>query len=125
MRFATGTNVQPTMSFKGHVNSYLPDLVRRFPRNRSLVHPEYVFVSLFQGIAADPTSTFLFAAGQDRRIRAWSLRTGEQFGALLGGTQLETPARALAVTQSDGSPRGTRWLWIAQENEVRVVRLGR
>lgn len=31
----------------------------------------------FQGIAVDPYEQFLFAAGVDRRIRGWSLSTGE------------------------------------------------
>jgi WD repeat-containing protein 21A len=30
-----------------------------------------------QGVAIDPFSNFLFAAGQDNHIRAWSLRTGQ------------------------------------------------
>ncbi|KAL5482471.1 hypothetical protein ACEPAI_9065 [Sanghuangporus weigelae] len=102
LRFATGTRVEPTTSFKGHVNSYLLDL----------------------GIATDPTSSFLFAAGQDRRIRAWSLKSGEQLGTVLGGAQLASPARALAVTQRDNNLRGGKWLWISQDDEIRVLRLG-
>ncbi|OCB88231.1 hypothetical protein A7U60_g4636 [Sanghuangporus baumii] len=102
LRFATGTRVEPTMSFKGHVNSYLLDL----------------------GITIDPTSSILFAAGQDRRIRAWSLKSGEQLGTVLGGAQLASPARALAVTQRDNNLRGGKWLWISQEDEIRVLRLG-
>ena len=31
---------------------------------------------IFQGIAIDPYEQFLFAAGEDRRIRGWSLNTG-------------------------------------------------
>ncbi|KAJ3561665.1 hypothetical protein NP233_g10055 [Leucocoprinus birnbaumii] len=45
----------PILQFKGHVNSNSSNL----------------------GIVTDPTSSFLFAAGQDNRIRAWSLRTAE------------------------------------------------
>lgn len=29
-----------------------------------------------QGISVDPSETFLFAAGDDRHIRGWSLQTG-------------------------------------------------
>ncbi|EJC97822.1 uncharacterized protein FOMMEDRAFT_137223 [Fomitiporia mediterranea MF3/22] len=102
LRFATGNRVQPIIKYDGHVNSYLLDL----------------------GITIDPTSSFLFAEGQDRRIRAWVLQTGEQLGVLLGGAQLARPARALAVTQTANETRGARWLWIPQEEEIRVVRLG-
>jgi len=44
----------PIMTFAGHINSNTERL----------------------GIAVDPSEDFLFAAGQDCRIRAWSLRTG-------------------------------------------------
>ena len=30
-----------------------------------------------QGIAVSPCASYVFAAGQDNRIRAWSLRTGD------------------------------------------------
>ncbi|THH03903.1 hypothetical protein EW145_g5916 [Phellinidium pouzarii] len=112
LRFCTGNRTQPTMAFTGHVNSYLLDL----------------------GIAIDPSSSFLFAAGQDRRVRGWSLRTGEPLGgftarsgagmetdtsasALLGGAQLSTPARSLEVSENPLR------LWAAQDEEIRVWRL--
>jgi len=41
------------------------------------------------GIAIDPSEDFLFAAGQDCRIRAWSLRTG----APLLSSHAPTPPR--------------------------------
>jgi len=43
----------PLKTFQGHYNEYTQKL----------------------GIAVDPSSNFLFAAGQDNHIRAWSLRT--------------------------------------------------
>ena len=86
----------------------------------------------------------MFAAGQDCRIRAWSLRTGEFLGSLLGGTQLPDPVQHMSVTlspsisssaisvSSEGCEReplqevfGQLWLWVSQEKEVRVIRLGR
>lgn len=45
----------PVLQFSGHVNTYAPRL----------------------GIATDPDNEFVFAAGQDSRIRGWSLRTGD------------------------------------------------
>ncbi|KAF5361030.1 hypothetical protein D9756_004994 [Leucocoprinus leucothites] len=45
----------PVLRFRGHVNSHTARL----------------------GITTDPTSTLLFAAGQDCKIRGWSMRTGE------------------------------------------------
>ncbi|KAF9452934.1 hypothetical protein P691DRAFT_695941 [Macrolepiota fuliginosa MF-IS2] len=45
----------PILQFSGHVNTYTPRL----------------------GIATDPDNGFVFAAGQDSRIRGWSLRTGD------------------------------------------------
>lgn len=46
----------PTLQFTGHVNSYTEKL----------------------GIAVDPGHNFVFAAGQDRCLRAWSLHTAQQ-----------------------------------------------
>jgi DDB1- and CUL4-associated factor 4 len=36
-----------------------------------------LYSSCPKGIAVDPSEDLLFAAGQDCRIRAWSLRTGQ------------------------------------------------
>lgn len=44
----------PVIQYRGHVNTYSQHL----------------------GVALDPTQEFLFAAGQDRRIRGWSVRSG-------------------------------------------------
>lgn len=70
-----------------------------------------------QGISTAPCSSYLFAAGQDQRIRAWSLRTGEQVLPvaqheessprdsetvnLLRGT-FPNPVTALRVTEGGG-----------------------
>ncbi|KAI5121080.1 hypothetical protein M0805_008593 [Coniferiporia weirii] len=105
LRFCTGNRTQPTMIFTGHVNEYLLDL----------------------GLTIDPSASFLFAAGQDNRIRGWSLRTGELLGgnatgrgtgALLGGERLRTPVRALQATENPLR------LWVTQDDEVRVWQLG-
>lgn len=61
---------QPFLQFDGHVNEYTVKLVRRI----SLHMMNYS--RIFQGIATSPCSNYLFAAGQDRHIRAWSLHTG-------------------------------------------------
>jgi len=53
LRFARGST--PLLTFAGHVNSYTTKLA----------------------LTVDPSEDFLFAAGQDRRIRAWSLQSGQ------------------------------------------------
>ncbi|KAH8114711.1 hypothetical protein DFH11DRAFT_1855309 [Phellopilus nigrolimitatus] len=98
-RFFSGTRSQPTIIFPGHVNSYVLDL----------------------GITTDPSQDFVFAAGQDRRVRGWSLRTGRPLGALFGGAPLQSTPRALQVTETGA---GERRLWVAQKEEVRVFHLG-
>ncbi|KAF9779643.1 WD40-repeat-containing domain protein [Thelephora terrestris] len=54
----------PVTSFLGHVNSYSQKLA----------------------LAMDPSERFIFAAGQDNVIRAWSLLNGQR----LGGPEVET-----------------------------------
>jgi len=53
LRFARGST--PLLMFPGHINSYTTKLP----------------------LAVDPSEDFLFVAGQDKRIRAWSLQSGE------------------------------------------------
>ncbi|PAV17093.1 hypothetical protein PNOK_0715700 [Pyrrhoderma noxium] len=121
LRFCSEIRPVPCMVFNGHVNSYSLDL----------------------GLSIDPTSTFLFAAGQDRQIRAWSLHTGESLGPLLEGIDLSDHIQSISVTPSlsrvnfaissvdeqrvQDSLRGIfgpLWLWVAQKRGIRVFRLG-
>lgn len=36
-----------------------------------------IFILFHEAVAIDPSENFLFAAGQDGRIRAWSLQSGQ------------------------------------------------
>ena len=61
---------------------FIMDMSIRIPGNWSVLHlhPRSVPESqplLFQGLAVDHTTDLLYAAGQDCRIRGWSLSTGE------------------------------------------------
>ena len=65
------------LQFSGHVNSSAIKLVRTSSPSRK----QLVLKASTQGIAVDPTEDFVFAAGQDRRVRGWSLRTGQRIAA--------------------------------------------
>ncbi|KAF8517438.1 hypothetical protein BU17DRAFT_91907 [Hysterangium stoloniferum] len=89
---------QPVNSLQGHVNSYTNNL----------------------GLALDPVQDFLFLVGEDLRIRAWSLRTGEQLGppqenwnGLLARTFSE-PIHGLQVT----SIEMTDALWLISGSQL-------
>lgn len=57
---------RPVITFSGHVNSHSQNL----------------------GFCVDPAFNFIFAAGEDNRVRAWSLRTGD---AILHSTGHDSP----------------------------------
>ncbi|CCM06213.1 uncharacterized protein FIBRA_08458 [Fibroporia radiculosa] len=103
----------PLMEFSGHVNAGLTKL----------------------GIAVDPSEDFLFAAGQDSRIRVWSLRSGRQLTAAqedapdprsgVGDVSLPShgrsaPVCAMQVTESE---RGM-CLWAASGGKMYQYSLG-
>ena len=87
----------------------------------------------------DPSSNFLFAAGADNRIRAWSLRTGE----LLDSTSCKSTSvastsdtitkfsdlvfdetcRCIQVTEG-ARGQGLR-LWVARKDDIEGYGLGR
>lgn len=87
----------------------------------------------FQGIATSLCNTYLFAAGQDRHIRAWSLHTGRPIVSpnqspppadpdLVNLSQaLPEPIVALQVTEGGGgggaSPDGMS-LWAASGKQI-------
>ncbi|KAF8158028.1 hypothetical protein B0H34DRAFT_657146 [Crassisporium funariophilum] len=123
MRYAPTTSTSsPVRVYEGHVNTYTDNL----------------------GIAIDHEQDFLFAAGQDRRVRCWSLRTG----ALLSPPAVLKPepsvaspyisptvadtnpfsmtfpeyVRALQVTEEGGSA-GTS-LWAVCDKELYQYHLG-
>lgn len=92
---------KPILSFSGHVNTYCQKLVR------TCAPPHATLTNTFhwQAFAVDPLSEFLFVAGQDHRIRSWSLRTGilltphaeENFHKLFK-TKFEEPISSMQVT---------------------------
>ncbi|KAI0916877.1 hypothetical protein AcV7_005763 [Taiwanofungus camphoratus] len=113
-------NATPVLQFPGHVNSYTTKL----------------------GLAVNPAQDFLFASGQDRRVRVWSLRTGRPLrpppqssrpsrlwvhalpGSLetdqLFSKEFDAPVAALQVTQSE---KGA-CLWAAAAGELHRYHLG-
>lgn len=122
------------MEFTGHVNTYSAKLVRIF--SAVALSP---MLTVSQGIATSPCSSYLFAAGQDNRIRAWSLLTGELIAPLRSTLQLgeehtlllrdplPDPITAIEVTEGGGgggaSANGMT-LWAACEKRIHRFWLG-
>ncbi|KAF8606881.1 hypothetical protein BDV93DRAFT_520500 [Ceratobasidium sp. AG-I] len=104
MKTEQGNKTRPLLVFEGHKNTYMHDL----------------------GFAVLPSSDFVVAAGIDRRIRAWSTRTGEQVtNAVHGETSGlldSTPADGdiLAICASGGN-----YLRHTCERSVRSFELGK
>ncbi|KAI0338875.1 hypothetical protein BDW22DRAFT_1362171 [Trametopsis cervina] len=115
----------PFMEFKGHVNSYSTKL----------------------GIAISPCQSLLFAAGQDSRIRAWSLRSGQPLSPSPALSERETsrehldtsnllactfPQPVVALQVTDDRSTGLRsmerpsgmTLWAASGNDIYRYGLG-
>lgn len=119
---------QSFLQFDGHVNEYTLKLVRKIPQ-----HMTNHSSRIFQGIATSPSNNYLFAAGQDRHIRAWSLHTGRPIVSpnqspppsdpdLVNLSQvLPEPVVALQVTEGGGgggaSPDGMS-LWAASGKQI-------
>ncbi|GBE83050.1 hypothetical protein BKA93DRAFT_822511 [Sparassis latifolia] len=120
LRFPRGST--PLMCFAGHVNSYTAKL----------------------GLVVDSTQDFVFAGGQDCRMRAWSLRTGQpalppvlpcstSYSSTAASDEqalppelqpfrrtFDLPVVAMQVTESE---RGT-CLWAASAGELHRYNLG-
>lgn len=96
------SNRTPIMSFTGNINTY----TTKTP------------------IAIDPHEQFLFAAGQDRRIRLWSLRTGGPplvSPASVFLKPFEDPVRALQVVEEK---EGVLGLWATSGPALYKYNLG-
>ncbi|KAG2155918.1 uncharacterized protein EDB93DRAFT_1247559 [Suillus bovinus] len=92
----------PVISFTGNINTY----TTKTP------------------IAVDPHEQFLFAAGQDRRIRLWSLRTGGApliSPASVFQKPFEDPIRALQVVEEQ---EGVLGLWATSGAALYKYNLG-
>ena len=134
MRFRSTT---PLKVFAGHVNRDIPNLVRLSSsshRTKSdLDHPRTLTIPFLQGIATDPAHDFLFAAGQDHRIRGWSLRTARPLTLPASSASAHTtmnpfaapfprPIVALQVTDEGGA--AGRSLWAAADHDLYQFHLG-
>ena len=136
MRFRSTT---PLKVFAGHVNRDIPNLVRLSSSSAShrkrtdLDHPHTLTIPFLQGITTDPAHDFLFAAGQDHRIRGWSLRTARPLTLPASSASAHTttnpfaapfprPIVALQVTDEGGA--AGRSLWAAADHDLYQFHLG-
>ncbi|KZT67254.1 hypothetical protein DAEQUDRAFT_758259 [Daedalea quercina L-15889] len=121
---------EPLLKLSGHVNSSA--ICLKETRTQKSLSP--------QGLAVDPAVDFVFAAGQDRRIRGWSLRTGKRIPAepissraaishwheapseqtRLFDVLFDEPVVAMQVTTSDTGP----CLWAASGGDLYRTPLG-
>lgn len=99
----------PVLRFPGHVNTYTPRL----------------------GIVTDSSSTFLFAAGQDRKLRAWSIPTGEPLLPSPSNPhpnpfsiQFPQPIQTLQMTSSNHDMGGQMGLWAGCGDKLYKFDLG-
>lgn len=107
------------MSFTGNINTYITKTVRLHVRFNSPCSYD-----ITQPIAVDPHEQFLFAAGQDRRIRLWSLRTGGPplvSPASVFQKPFEDPVRALQVVEEQ---EGVLGLWATSGAALHKFNLG-
>lgn len=89
-----------------------------------------------QGIAVDPSEEYLFAAGQDSLIRAWSLTSGRPLfedhvdadykcphilgPVCLNRLKFERPPQVIKVTEETSGLR----LWVNEGQFIRTFNLG-
>ena len=118
----------PVKTFQGHCNSFSTKLVRRILDNFCLI-ARYIHIHPIQGITVDPSEEYLFAAGQDRRIRGWAIGTGcplfNDSDEVLQTTSLTSPSalntihfeEASTVLKVTEEPSGLR-LWANDGRQV-------
>ena len=82
----------------------------------------------FKGLAVDPSEEFLFMAGDDGRIHAWSFRTGHRLQPPLQTNwsglltkRFPSPVHAMEVT----SEAHTDTLWVASGTKLECFELGK
>ncbi|KAL1740465.1 hypothetical protein HDZ31DRAFT_47464, partial [Schizophyllum fasciatum] len=97
--------IRETQLLVNHRNGLLASYDLRFARESVpvLAYAGQVPSHYTLGFAVDPAQDFVFAAGDDRRVRAWSLRSGEMLepGAGSGG----------GAWQVDGARPGDSGAW--------------
>ncbi|KII91097.1 hypothetical protein PLICRDRAFT_39705 [Plicaturopsis crispa FD-325 SS-3] len=117
-----------------HMNGHMATFDLRFPRNDSptmtLAEPASVNVNIYP-VAIDPSEQFVFAACRDRRICAWSLRTGEALAPSLASEEsvdhpfactFESTVRTLQVVDEEGE--SGLCLWAATDDYLYKYHLG-
>ncbi|CAE7116066.1 unnamed protein product [Rhizoctonia solani] len=104
MRTEPGGKTKSLLEFEGHMNTHMNDL----------------------GFEVLPSGDFVIAAGIDKRIRAWSTRTGEQVSspsqgsphALLDEREFEDDILAIRASPESGG------LWSSTGRFVRYFKIG-
>ncbi|KAL1671582.1 quinon protein alcohol dehydrogenase-like superfamily [Schizophyllum commune] len=92
--------IRETQLLVNHRNGLIAAYDLRFPRESTpvMTYSGQVPSHYTLGFAVDPAQDFVFAAGDDRRIRAWSLRSGELLDP--------GPGQKAAGDDDDGCARG-------------------
>lgn len=99
MRFPA---MAPACNFEGHVNDVRTGLVSMW-RERS--PGRFADSRCLQGLAVAPGASHLFAAGADRRVRCWDIRSGVPVLGRGGGRsnpllkQFDTPVTGLQMSE--------------------------
>lgn len=123
-RFTTNASevALPVQSFEGHVTV-----------SRLVAYLHFCFYSVepntfyFKGLAVNPSEEYLWAAGGDKRIRAWSIRTGERLQSSLQTDWIGLLSKVFPfpvseiVVSSDGR---MDTLWVATDNKLEHFDLG-
>ncbi|KAG6878511.1 hypothetical protein C0993_005441 [Termitomyces sp. T159_Od127] len=96
----------PLVQYHGHHNTYTQRL----------------------GIAVDPTHDFLFAAGEDCRIRAWSVHTGQSLVFSSSDNDTHNPfvkvfSGVIETMQVTSEPQGL-CLWAGHDQTLHKIYLG-
>lgn len=93
MRFATA---QPVTRYGGHVNDCRIGLVSRppFPLfyiSHTITYARLLLFLFHQGLTRNPSSSAIFAAGSDCRLRSWNLLDGSSI------TSIHSPDEAISL----------------------------
>ena len=123
--------VLPIQSFEGHVNAFFRlvtySFFFRFLSQKCAQACLFVIKTL-KGLAVDPSENFLFAAGDDNVIRAWSFHTGRRLQPPLETDwsglltrKFPSPVHAMQIT-SEGH---TNTLWVASGTKLECFQLGK
>ena len=97
----------------------------------SLFRPAPVCLRFSKALAIDPSEDFVFAAGQDKRIRVWSLRSGEALlppsrsnTVGLGTNPFDMEFSLAVMTMQITEESGGMCLWMAADRDMFKFHLG-